>query len=67
MAALRELFRPEFLNRMDDIVMFRPLGKEQIERIIELQMQRVVKLLAERKITLHLTPAAKTLLLPRGL
>jgi len=66
MAALRELFRPEFLNRVDDIVMFRPLGKEQIERIIELQMQRVVKLLAERQITLHLTPAAKTLLFREG-
>ena len=47
MAALRELFRPEFLNRIDDIVLFRPLGKDQIERIIDLQMEHVVKLLAE--------------------
>ncbi len=39
MSALRELFRPEFLNRIDDIVLFRPLGKDQIERIIDLQMQ----------------------------
>ncbi len=46
------LFRPEFLNRIDDIVMFSPLGKDQIERIIELQMRHVVKLLAERQMTL---------------
>ena len=52
MAALRELFRPEFLNRIDDIVMFSPLGKEQIERIIDLQMQHVMKLLAERQVTI---------------
>jgi ATP-dependent Clp protease ATP-binding subunit ClpB len=66
MAALRELFRPEFLNRIDDIVLFKPLGKDQIETIIELQMRNVVKLLAERQITLHLTPAAKTLLFREG-
>ena len=43
MAALREIFRPEFLNRIDDIVLFRPLGKDQIEHIIDLQMQHLVK------------------------
>jgi ATP-dependent Clp protease ATP-binding subunit ClpB len=66
MAALRELFRPEFLNRIDDIVMFSPLGRGQIERIVELQLRNVVKLLAERKITLTLMPAAKTLLFREG-
>ena len=66
MAALRELFRPEFLNRIDDIVMFRPLGKEQIERIIDLQLEDVKKRLAERKITLELTSAAKALLFREG-
>jgi ATP-dependent Clp protease ATP-binding subunit ClpB len=66
MAALRELCRPEFLNRIDDIVMFQPLGKDQIEHIIELQMRNVVKLLTDRKITLKLTPAAKTLLFREG-
>ena len=66
MAALRELFRPEFLNRIDDIVMFRPLGEDQIEKIIGLQMRHVTKRLAERQITLHLTPAAKTLLFREG-
>jgi len=66
MSALRELFRPEFLNRVDDIVLFRPLGKDQIDRIVGLQMQRVVKLLAERQITLKLTAGAKALLLREG-
>ncbi|HYL47053.1 MAG TPA: ATP-dependent chaperone ClpB [Candidatus Limnocylindrales bacterium] len=66
MAALRELFRPEFLNRIDDIVMFRPLGKDQIDRIVDLQMQHVMKRLAERQITLKLTPAARALLFREG-
>jgi len=66
MAALRELFRPEFLNRIDDIVMFSPLGKQQIERIIDLQLADVKKRLAERKIEIELTPAAKSLLLREG-
>src|SRR5271155_2514839 len=66
MAALREIFRPEFLNRIDDIVLFRPLGKDQIEHIIDLQMQHLVKRLAERKITLRLTAAAKALLFTEG-
>ena len=66
MAVLRELFRPEFLNRIDDIVMFHPLGEEQIERIVELQMQHLTKRLAERQISLHLTAAAKALLFREG-
>jgi ATP-dependent Clp protease ATP-binding subunit ClpB len=66
MAALRELFRPEFLNRIDDIVMFSPLGEKQIEHIIDLQMQRVVKQLAEKQVTLKLTAAAKALLFKEG-
>ena len=66
MSALRELFRPEFLNRVDDIVLFRPLGKNQIERIVELQMRHVMKLLADRQVTLKLTAAAKKLLFSEG-
>src|ERR1700683_1644693 len=66
MAALRELFRPEFLNRIDDIVMFRPLGKDQIERIVEMQMRNLTKRLAERQLTIALTPAAKSLLFREG-
>jgi ATP-dependent Clp protease ATP-binding subunit ClpB len=66
MSALREVFRPEFLNRIDDIIIFRPLGKDQIDRIVDLQMQHVTKLLAERQIKLHLTAAAKALLFKEG-
>ncbi len=64
--ALRAVFRPEFLNRVDDIIMFRPLAKPQIERIIDLQLAHVSALLAERKITLRLTKSARELLLKEG-
>jgi ATP-dependent Clp protease ATP-binding subunit ClpB len=66
MDALRASFRPEFINRIDEIVIFNPLGKEQLERIVVLLLKDVEKLLEERKITLELTPAAKTLLLSEG-
>jgi ATP-dependent Clp protease ATP-binding subunit ClpB len=66
MAALRELFRPEFLNRIDDIVLFSPLGKAHIERIIDLQMTSFLRRVAERQLTLKLTPAAKALLFREG-
>jgi ATP-dependent Clp protease ATP-binding subunit ClpB len=66
MAALRELFRPEFINRIDDVVLFRPLGKDQIDRIIDLQLRRLTQLLAERQLTIKLTPAAKALLFREG-
>ncbi|HJY85898.1 MAG TPA: ATP-dependent chaperone ClpB [Candidatus Acidoferrales bacterium] len=66
MEALRATFRPEFLNRIDDIVLFNPLGKEQLEKIVELQLAAVAKLLAERNIRLELTPAAREQLLREG-
>jgi ATP-dependent Clp protease ATP-binding subunit ClpB len=66
MAALREIFRPEFLNRIDDIVLFRPLGKDHIEHIIDLQMQHLLQRLGERQVELHLTPVAKALLFREG-
>ncbi len=64
--ALRAAFRPEFLNRIDDIVLFNPLGKEQLEKIADLQFAAVKKLLAERNVHIELTPAARTLLLAEG-
>ena len=64
--ALRETFKPEFLNRIDDIVYFKPLGEQQISQIIELQIEALRKTLAERKIQLDLTPVAKKLLFQRG-
>jgi len=66
MGALRQSFRPEFINRIDEIVIFNPLGKGELERIIVLLLKSVEKLLAERQITLELTPAAKELLLREG-
>jgi ATP-dependent Clp protease ATP-binding subunit ClpB len=66
MDALRSSFRPEFINRIDEIVIFNPLGKAQLEGIVKLLLKNVEKLLEERKITLELTPAAYALLLQEG-
>ena len=66
MEALRASFRPEFLNRIDEIVIFNPLGKEHFERIVGLLLKSVEKLLEERRITVELTSAAKELLLREG-
>ena len=66
MHALHSHFKPEFLNRVDDIIIFRPLGKEQLVKIIELRLEDVRRLLAERKISLELTDAAKDLLFTEG-
>ncbi len=64
--ALRQHFRPEFLNRVDDIVVFRPLGREQIVRIVDLQLARLEHLLADRKLTLEVTDEAKEVLAEEG-
>ncbi|HEX5829514.1 MAG TPA: AAA family ATPase, partial [Gemmatimonadaceae bacterium] len=66
LSALRQHFRPEFLNRIDDIVVFKPLGDTQLARIVDLQLARVQRLLEERKITLELTPRAKELVAKAG-
>ena len=66
MGALRASFRPEFINRIDEIVIFNPLGKEQLAGIVGLLLKSVEKLLAERQITIELTPAAQDLLLREG-
>ncbi|HXE58784.1 MAG TPA: ATP-dependent chaperone ClpB [Gemmatimonadales bacterium] len=64
--ALRQHFRPEFLNRVDDIIIFRPLGVEQIERIVELQLRRLERLLADRRLSLEVSPEAKRILAREG-
>jgi ATP-dependent Clp protease ATP-binding subunit ClpB len=64
--ALRQTFRPEFLNRVDEIVIFDPLGKEELERIIEIQLGQLRKLVAERRVEIELTPAARQLLYREG-
>jgi ATP-dependent Clp protease ATP-binding subunit ClpB len=66
MEALRQAFRPEFINRIDEIVIFNPLGKEQLVSIVGLLLKSVEKLLAQRQITLELSPAANELLLAEG-
>jgi ATP-dependent Clp protease ATP-binding subunit ClpB len=66
MEALRGTFRPEFLNRIDEIVIFRSLGPEQIEQIVGIQMRDVQKRLAERKVTIALTEEARKVLAERG-
>jgi ATP-dependent Clp protease ATP-binding subunit ClpB len=66
MDALRASFRPEFINRVDEIVVFNPLGKDQLERIVRLLLKNVEKLLEQRNITLELTPAANEVLLRDG-
>ena len=66
MEILKQHFRPEFLNRVDDIVIFRPLGEEQLAHIIDLRLIDLKKLLADRKITIELTDDAKHQLLLTG-
>ena len=64
--ALRDVFRPEFLNRIDEVIEFQPLSKEQIAEIVELQLARLRERLAERRIELELTDAAKQTLAEAG-
>jgi ATP-dependent Clp protease ATP-binding subunit ClpB len=66
MRVLREHFRPEFLNRVDDIVIFHPLGAAQLGRILELRLNEVRKLLEDRQISLELTESARQLILAAG-
>jgi ATP-dependent Clp protease ATP-binding subunit ClpB len=56
---LRRTFKPEFLNRIDDIIIFDALKREDMDKILEVQLRRVRKLLTDRQLTLELTPAAK--------
>jgi len=63
---LRQTFRPEFLNRVDDTIIFRPLSSDDIARIVDLQIARFQRLLAERKLALEITPAAKQLIVSEG-
>lgn len=69
MAVMRELrdhLRPEFLNRIDETIVFKPLGREQIGQIIDIQLGRLRKQLAERKLTLQLSAAARNQLSEEG-
>jgi ATP-dependent Clp protease ATP-binding subunit ClpB len=66
MHALHAHFRPEFLNRVDDVIIFSPLGKEQLGYIVELRLADLRRLLADRRISLDLTDTAKNLLFREG-
>ena len=66
MRVLREHFRPEFLNRVDDMVIFHPLGTTQLSAILDLRLNEVRKLLEDRQISLELTEPARQLILAAG-
>jgi ATP-dependent Clp protease ATP-binding subunit ClpB len=63
---LRRQFRPEFLNRVDDIIVFRPLGTDELSTIVELQLRRLEGLLAERKLSLEIADEAKRFIAEEG-
>ncbi|MBI4509032.1 MAG: ATP-dependent chaperone ClpB [Deltaproteobacteria bacterium] len=65
-ARLREVFRPEFLNRVDEIIVFKPLTRDELAQIVEIQLGRLRKLLAARDLDLRLSPAALALVAERG-
>ena len=66
MANLRRHFRPEFLNRLDDVIVFNSLERDDMEKIVDIQMRRIARLLEGRDITLTLTDAARSLLADEG-
>jgi ATP-dependent Clp protease ATP-binding subunit ClpB len=64
--ALRAHFKPEFLNRIDETIVFHQLGREHFHRIVDIQLERVAKLLAERRVAIEVTNEAKDLLAEKG-
>ena len=66
MSVVRANFRPEFLNRIDEIILFHRLKRSEMTKIVDIQMTRLVKLLEDRKITLELEPAAREWLADKG-
>ena len=63
---LKRSFRPEFLNRLDEIIMFKPLTKENLNGIIDIMMRELVSRLNEKMLNLEITPEAKSLAIDRG-
>ncbi|MDE2489177.1 MAG: AAA family ATPase, partial [Alphaproteobacteria bacterium] len=66
MDVVRRHFRPEFLNRIDEIILFKRLGRAEMDNIVRIQLQRVEKLLADRRMTIALEPSALHWLAERG-
>jgi len=63
---MRQTFKPEFLNRVDDVIIFRPLDHDDLAKIVDLQIARVAKLVEDKKLRLEVTPAAKQLIISEG-
>jgi ATP-dependent Clp protease ATP-binding subunit ClpB len=63
---VRQTFRPEFLNRIDEIIVFHPLGKDEIAGIVDIQVRWLQRRLADRKLSVTLTPAAREYLAVKG-
>jgi ATP-dependent Clp protease ATP-binding subunit ClpB len=66
LAILRDHFRPEFLNRIDEVIVFRPLTEDQLTKIVDIQLKRLESRLVDRRVTLVVTDAARKLLAKRG-
>ena len=66
MNVVQEHFRPEFLNRVDDIILFRPLGEAQLVRIVDLRLADLRKMLSDRRISIELTQSAKEMIFKEG-
>ncbi len=66
MSVVRSTFKPEFLNRLDDVILFEALSTEELTQIVELQIARLTRRLADRRLTLEVTPAAKEWLAVTG-
>ena len=65
-AMLKQEFRPEFLNRLDEIVFYKPLGRDEIDKIVDLQIAGLQKRLADKQLGIRLTPEAKDFIIERG-
>lgn len=66
MNAVRSAFKPEFINRLDDVVMFHHLDEDQLQNIVDIQLDQLQKRLAQRRLTLEVSPAARMWLAVRG-
>ena len=66
MDEVKRFFRPEFLNRIDDIIIFHPLEKKDLEHIIDIMLTKMNCRLSEQKMTVEVTPAAKNFLITKG-
>ena len=63
---LKTQFRPEFLNRLDEIVFYKPLTRNEIDKIVDLQVADLNRRLSDKQLTMHLTPAARSYIVAQG-